>query len=119
MTRVLQYLALPLLAAVVAACAADDMQGTSDVISGTYACDRGKSFAFATERGSSTVTLELDGRSYQLEQREGFGTDRTRYSDGTLTLSASSNGRFASLEGAAEPYSNCEAVAWERGGVIE
>ena len=44
---------------------------------------------------------------------------RTRYSDGTLTLSASSNGRFATLDGTTEPYTNCEAVAWKRGGVNE
>lgn len=41
-----------------------------------------------------------------------------RFSDGTLTLSSMLSGRFATLDGTTEPYSNCEPVAWERSGVI-
>lgn len=107
------YVVLGLLGLALSACAAPT--GSGDKITGSYQCDGGKTFSFTTERGSETVTLELDGKSYQLQQQPVAG--RTLYSDGTLDFWTRNDGRFATLEGTAEPFSNCEDVAWQGGGV--
>lgn len=88
---------------------------TSDVIAGTYTCDDGKTFSFTTATGSETLTLELDGQSYPLQQEQVAG--RAQYGDGTLAFWTNGGGRFANLEGTTETYSNCVASAWQGGGL--
>jgi membrane-bound inhibitor of C-type lysozyme len=105
----LGLLATLALSAAVSACAGKSP--TSEVIAGTYQCDGGKTFSFTTAPGSETVTLKLDDKSYPLQQQPVAGP--TQYSDGTLTFWPENGGQSATLAGTAEPYSNCEAVAWQ------
>jgi membrane-bound inhibitor of C-type lysozyme len=118
MTRALPHVMLALLATAVAACAVDDVPGSGDQIAGTYQCDDGKTFAFTTMRGSEQLTLEIAGQSYQLGQVPGL-SGTTRFSDGTLSVWTQGDARNAVLEGTAEPFSNCKAVDWETGGIIQ
>jgi membrane-bound inhibitor of C-type lysozyme len=98
-----------LLALLLAACQSQSPGST--VIAGTYECDGGKTFSFTTEQGSETITLQLEGNSYSLQQQPVAG--RTQYSDGELAFWTERGGRFATLDGTTEPYRNCEAVAWQ------
>jgi membrane-bound inhibitor of C-type lysozyme len=93
------------------ACASQTESPASDVVAGTYQCDDGKTFSFTTERGSETLTLQLGDDSHTLQEQPGAG--RFEYANEELAFWTESGGRFATLEGTAEPYSNCEAVAWQ------
>ena len=116
MTPAPRYATFVLLAVALAACTAAEVPGSRGEIAGTYQCDDGRSFSFKTTRGSEALTLTVEGKSYQLQQVPGL-TGTTQFSDGTLTV-WTRDGRFATLEGTAQPYSNCEASEWETGGVI-
>lgn len=106
------YGALALLGGLaLSACANQSGPATSDMVAGTYECAGGKTFSFTTARGSETLTLQLDGESYTL--REQPGADRFEYGNDQLVFWTDSGGRFATLEGTPEPYSDCEAVAWQ------
>lgn len=117
MTRAPRNTTLVLLATALAACTAADVPGTRDEIAGTYTCDQDRTFSFKTTRGADFITVELGGQSHRLDQVPGL-SGNTTFSDGTLTVWTRDDGRFATVEGTAEPYDNCEASEWESGGVI-
>lgn len=118
MTRAPRYATIALLVTALAACTGSEIPGQRGQIAGTYQCDGDKSFSFTTTRGSEDITLVVDGQSHQLHQTPALSGD-LQFSDGTLTVWTRSAGRFAILEGTAEPYSNCQASEWETGGVIQ